>query len=253
VRHLEGELSALARAVDWPATPDLAGPLAARLGRARRPARRRGRLAVAVALAVLAPAATVVAASSSARDAALRWLGLRGVTVERVETLPQLPGLGAGLELGRALSLADATRRAGFPIAVPAALGPPDAVRFASDGGVIRVSLLYRPRPGLPAARQTGVGLLVTELRGRTDRRLLGKLAASGTQISGLEVAGRPALALSGAPHAVAFLDDRGFARTDRLRLAATTLILDREGVLIRLEGALPVAELARIATSLSG
>jgi hypothetical protein len=250
---LEVELSALARAVDWPATPDLAGPVAARLREARRPVRRRARLAVAVALAVLAPTATVLAASSSARDAALRWLGLRGVAVERVGRLPHVPGPGAALELGSAVSLGDAARLAGLPVAVPAALGPPDAVRLASDGGVTRVSLLYRPRRGLPAARQTGLGLLITQFRGRTDRTLLGKLAASGTRISGLVVAGRPALALSGAPHAAAFRDDRGFVRTDRLRLAATTLILDRGGVLIRLEGALPVAELARIAASLSG
>jgi hypothetical protein len=252
VTELERELRLLAQDADWPPTPDLAVAVRARLGERPRPmpAARRRRLVALVAAALLVPAASVLAISSDVRDAALEWLGLRGASIERVPTLPNVPPW-VGIDLGPAVSLQEARRRSGLPVAVPRTLGAPDAVHLVERGGLARVSLVYEPRPGLPQAPQTGVGLLVTELAGRQDRRGLAKLAASGTEVRQLTVAGRRAVALRGAPHAVAFLDGEGELRTERLRLAATTLLVDRDGVLVRLEGDVPVAVLARIAASL--
>ena len=77
---LERSLRALD--VDWPETPDVAGLLAP----APRPARNGVLLAVACAAVVVAIAAAFAVPQS--RSAILRFFHLRGVTVERVETLP---------------------------------------------------------------------------------------------------------------------------------------------------------------------
>jgi hypothetical protein len=84
--------------VEWPETPDVA----ARLELRARPRRRA--LVAAVAVAVLAVAAALAVPQS--RSAILRFFHLRGVTVERVETLPpaeEVPlSAGLGSEVGDA-------------------------------------------------------------------------------------------------------------------------------------------------------
>src|SRR5207249_3599125 len=76
---LERDLRALAAELEWPDTPALA-PL--ELGR------RRNLRPLVLALAVLVLALAVAFAVPPARSAILRFLHLRGVSVERVETLP---------------------------------------------------------------------------------------------------------------------------------------------------------------------
>jgi hypothetical protein len=75
---MEHELRTLR--IDWPPTPDVAGRLELR------PQPRRRALVAAVALAVIALAAAFAVPQS--RSAILRFFHLRGVTVERVDTLP---------------------------------------------------------------------------------------------------------------------------------------------------------------------
>ena len=85
------ERSLRALRVDWPPTPDVSSRLELRA----RPRRRA--LVAAVALAVVALAAALAVPQS--RSAILRFFHLRGVTVERVDTLPpaQEVPLSAGL------------------------------------------------------------------------------------------------------------------------------------------------------------
>src|SRR5262245_27319729 len=87
--ELERALSALAREIDWPETPAFElrlEPAGARAS-ARRPWRRR-RFVLALAAAVVVVAIGVAFAVPPARSAILRFLHLRGVTIERVTTLP---------------------------------------------------------------------------------------------------------------------------------------------------------------------
>jgi hypothetical protein len=264
---LERELRELPTA--WPQTPDLAAAVAPRLvgagvgaapvRRWRLPARGAGASAtplrrwrpLLVAALVVVVALGGAMAVEPARSAILDWLGFGAVRIER--RMPHVaPGrLGAGLRLGQAVSLQRARREAGFPVSVPAALGPPDGVFLdrAAQGGP-RVTLTYGPRPGLPRAGQTGVGLLVTELRGRTSAAIV-KAVGPGTTLRRLEVGGDRAVFLAGDPHGVVFEPTPGVVLYDDDRLAANVLLVDRrDGVLLRLEGRMDRATAIRIAAS---
>jgi hypothetical protein len=257
--ELQRELRELA--VAWPATPDVAAAIEGRLGEAgagparwrRRPAALAPRWRPAVALAlVLVVALGAAMAVEPARSAILDWLGFGAVRIER--RAPNVPPgrLGAGLDLGRAVTLERARAAVDFPVTVPAELGPPDGV-FLDRGaqGGPRVTLTYRPRAGLPRVAATGVGLLVTELRARTSVAIA-KAVGPGTTLERFEVGGDPAVFLSGDPHGVVFEPTPGDLVFDDDRLTADVLLVDRgDGVLLRLEGRMDRATAARIAATM--
>jgi len=165
---LERDLASLAGAVEWPETPDIAGALAGRLEpRAARRRRRPGRRAVAVGLALLAGAAAAVPDVRAAVGDLLRFAG--GERIERVE---EPRGATARLDLGAPVTLADAGRRAGFAIGVPAATRIA-GVRLGGALGDRTVSLLLpggailsqRPARATPfVAKQVGPGVEVRPL-----------------------------------------------------------------------------------------
>ena len=80
---LEQRLQRLGQELEYPPEPDVAPAVLVRLDRRPFPWR-----VVAVALAVLAVAVGAAFAVPQARTTILKWFHLRGVTVERVETLP---------------------------------------------------------------------------------------------------------------------------------------------------------------------
>src|SRR4051812_34267454 len=174
--RLEARLRALAAESDLPpAPPGLASRVAASVRAAPRAARaplaaatrrRRRLLAASVAAALLLPAAAIAAVPGT-RNAVLDWLGLRGVAVRHVPRPPR-PGPPAGLALRTPTRLGEARVR--FTPLVPAALGRPAGVFRASSPPGGRVSLTYRPRPGLRSIAP-GVGALVTEFRGSRTRK----------------------------------------------------------------------------------
>src|SRR5262245_16066447 len=206
--RLAAELAALE--VAWPPTPDIAGAVLARLEAEPAPAPRRKprrfRLAPALAwtaAALIAALGITMAASPSARSAILEWLGLKSVKIERkaptATPQPQRGQLGENLLLGDAVSLDEARRRADFPVRVPSALPPPDAVYFDAPpppGG--RVSFVYRPQPGLTRSPQTGTGLLVTEWRA-TVSPVIAKATGGGAKIERFKVDGKRAYFISGS------------------------------------------------------
>ncbi|MEA2418771.1 MAG: hypothetical protein QOE60_977 [Thermoleophilaceae bacterium] len=257
--ELERRLTRLADDIEWPETPDLAGRVMDRLeaepaeGRpprlrpprlrpARlRPARLRlagpGRTLVLAAVFALLLAGTVFAAVPGVRHAVLDFLGLRGATVERRQTLPTPPPE-RPLDLGTRMTLAEAGDRLGFAPLVPQALGPPDAVyvRRGLPGG--ELSLAYRPRPGLPRARSTRLGALLSEFRGDLAPEYLGKLAGPDTKIERLTVDDNRAIWIEGAPHFLMYRDPGGAIVESSMRIAQNALLLERGRLLIRLEGA---------------
>ena len=89
--------------VQWPATPDLAGPVMTRIAAPPKPNWRKRIVAFLLALVVVGGG--TLAVSPSARSTVLEWLGLKSVKIERTE-----PRIGARLDLGPAIALPEGTR-----------------------------------------------------------------------------------------------------------------------------------------------
>ena len=281
----DAELELELRALDpgWPATPDLATAVlarieseaasgvtdvarptdeqraapgeappgrGARLGAWRRPRR------LALALLLLLGGAFAI---PPARAAILDLLGHRRHAHRAARAgghpAPVVPGaaLGEGLGLGDAVTAAEARRRAGFTPGPPRALGRPDAIFFADsppDGG--RVSYLYRAGPGLPRAAETGAGLLVTVMLAQVSP-FVEKLAGQGTRIERFRDRGDLVVRLSGAPHGVAYAGPGQEPIFEDQRLAGPTLLLERgDGLLVRVEGRVSRARALAVARSVS-
>ena len=212
--ELQAALTRLGRDVEFPPTPDLASAIRGRLERPRawrRPA--------AIALALLVVAIGAVLAVPPARTAILDWLGLRNVSVVRVDELPPARQL-SRLDLGRQLSLAEARRRAPW-LLVPD--DKPDSVYVSNSlpGGT--VTLLW----GTPSHVQ----LLLTEVE------------PVGIGGAGAWFQGR---------HVVMFSDRNGTFHENRGRLAASTLVWQVGDVTLRLEGRISKEEALRIGRTAS-
>jgi hypothetical protein len=240
---MESLLQGLSSELEWPPTPDLRAAVARRTGRRRRPG-----LPILLLAAALAAALVGAAAVQANR-------GLLGASVSRAPSVPspratatvsQPPGVAARLDLGaRYDSLAAAGAAAGFAPPVPAALGPPDEVYFRPQGRI--VTLLYRPRPELPATSDPEVGALVMEAPAALPDPPFVKAVGPGTSVKPVTVNGGPGYWISGAPHAYFFY--RG-GLDDRFRLAGDVLIWNQGELVVRIESSLPQADVMRVAGS---
>jgi hypothetical protein len=228
---LERELRALGADVDWPATPDLAGAVVARLPE-RAPRRRvprlprapRRRLALALAAALLLiPSAAM--ALPGPRHAILDALGLRHVTVER---RPRVPAA-HDPRLGDRTTLAGAARIAGATPLLPTVLRRPDRVYVV--GRIVTV--LYDDEH-----------LLLAQAGGRLHADMLQKIISVDDRIRRVRVAGRAAVWLP-ERHAYQWTDETG-----GLVRSGAALIWERDGRVLRLEGTPSLAEALRVAAS---
>jgi hypothetical protein len=228
--RLERRLTELAGEVEWPPAPELRPGVRAGIARARR--RRVRLLLVAAALAVALAAGATAAAT----------IGLRGVTIQRVPRVaspsPHPSGsLGTRLALGeRYGSVAQAETAAGFRALVPASLGQPDEVYYQRSPGVL--TLVYHPRPGLPATADPEVGALVMEAAASVDSQSFVKMAGPGTSVRPVTVNGGPGFWISGAEHGFFFYGGGG-GRADEFRLAGDVLIWNQAGLAVRVESGL--------------
>ena len=254
--ELERMLAQLGRELDWPESPDLAPGVRARLTeppRRRRPAFAAAGAPRALALALvllLVLAAVTAAAVPAVRDAVLEALGLQGATVELRTTLPTRPPE-RPLDLGRRTTLDAARPSLAFEPLLPSGLGAPDGVyvRRGVPGG--ELSLAYLPRPGLPRARSTRLGLLVSQFRGDLDPNYLGKVVGPQATAEELTLGGEPAIWIEGAPHFFFYRDPDGQVIETELRLAQNVLLVQRGSLLVRLEGAFSRERALRVARSL--
>ena len=250
--ELEHALLDLGRTLELPATPDIAASVSRRLAAAEtvRP-RRLGRRRLVLVFAALVIAVGAAFAVPPARTAILEWLGLRGATVERVFALPDVPAeRGFDVDqLGERMSLAEASERAGFAVAVPSVLGVPDLVYLDESAPGGRVSLVYLPNTKTPTV--TGVGLLLTEFSGELSPELLGKVVAGGTDVEQVALGGAPGLWISGEPHVVFYRDPQHEVREDTARLAGNVLLVERGDLLVRIEAEISKEEALEIAASL--
>ena len=225
--ELEHELLALAAAIDFPATPDLASRVRQRLPDRPQSVWRR-RLALAVAVATIAVGATF--AVPEARTAILHFFGVGEVRIEFVDRLPEVPPT-RPLDLGATIDPVDAP----FPLLRSKLLGKADGVY--NREGVI--TLLY--------GSLQHVHLLVTQIAGSPFNPEIGKkLQAAGTRVLFVPIRGAtgPGVWITGRPHLVLL---PGGAP----RLAADTLIWQRNKLTVRLEGATTLQQAVTIAESL--
>ncbi len=251
--ELERRLTQLGQELDWPPAPDLASGLRERLARPvparRRPAVFRRSLAIALA-ALLVLAGGVVAAVPAARDAVLEFFGHQGATVERRERLAREPAPRPP-DVGEPTTLENARDSLGFEPLVPDVGVSPEGVFVDESVAGGRLSLTYRPRPGLPEARSTGVGLLVDEFRGDLAPEYVGKITGQATRLRHLMIEGERAIWLEGAPHFFFYRSPDGAIMEDQLRLARNVLLLQRGPLLVRLEGAFSRQRAVALARSL--
>jgi len=226
--ELERALVSLGHELEVPEAPDVVAAVRARLEprRGRRTIRAPRRLAVAVALVLLA-ALLATLAIPDARSALFRALHLGGTSIELVDELPEVPAEpDLELTLGQRVTLAEARRAAGFDVLRPEE--QPDAV-YLGDRGT--VWLLY----GTP--ERVRLLLAQTPFHSIDPELLLKKVAATGTQVEPVTVEGAEGAFLSGDPHFLVLLDAQGNPVEDSARLAGNVLLWSDGGIAYRLEG----------------
>lgn len=191
---------ALARLeLDWPETPEF--------DLSRRPARRRWPVAVALAAVI---ALGVAFAVPSARSAILRFLHLRGVSIERVHTLPAAEERSLRASLGTPISHVAAQQLLGRPFALA-------GVRVYRSGSA--VSALVEP------------GLVLTEIRTGPDEMILKKYAGGATQVEAVRLGdGVDGIWIHGGRHVF-------MVPQLAPRYAGNTLLWQRGAITYRLEG----------------
>ena len=127
----------------------------------------------------------------------------------------------------------------------------PDAAYVSAETYGRRLTLVYEPGDGVPESPYTGVGILVSEFVGESDPGFVDKLVAAGATVERVQVGDYPALWIEGGPHVVLFHGDDGRVFEDRGRLAGNTLLVERDEVLVRIEGEIDRARAIEIAESL--
>ena len=236
--ELELALRQLGGLVEFPPEPDLASGVRRRLGEA--PARRWAPRRIAlVALAVLVVAVGAAMVVPSARTAVLEWLGIKGVKVTRVETLPKVSLLN-DFGLGERVSLPEARRRAPWLVEPHLdSLDPPDQIYFSPAVPLGQLSFLW--------GSKTEVQLLMTQAQGEAFAE---KMLGPGTDVEPANVDAHTGIWFTGDPHVFLFRDRRGDIREETARLARNTLLWQHGELTVRLEGELSKGDALEIARS---
>jgi hypothetical protein len=257
--ELEQRLDSIRQAIDWPPTPAIANRIRARIVTPAPAARPwfQSRWALAAAIALVALAALL--AYSPSREAIASWINLH-TTFSRQSVIPTpspRPSgpLGQRLGLGNLTTLVEAQSKVKWRIVLPPSLGQPDEVyvQFPPSGPPEgEVTLVYSARAGFKIAGETGVAVLVTELKGQADSLFFGKIIGNGTTIEQVTVNGHPGYWISGKPHDFFFIDADGNTRDETMRLATNTLLIDDNGTVIRIEGEMTKAQALKLAASLT-
>jgi hypothetical protein len=146
--------------------------------------------------------------------------------------------IGERLFLGTKVTLARAAREVSFPIALPHLPDLPSPQVYTSVAPVGgEVSLVYRAGPGLPAARQTGVGLLLLEFEGTVNPEYIQKIVFEGGHARPVTVNGEPGFWITGG-HQIVMVNRDGEPFDESRRIAGPTLLWQHGDVTLRIEGA---------------
>jgi hypothetical protein len=168
--------------------------------------------------------------------------------------VPSPTPLGATLGVGTPVSLDVARASVTFPVQLPSdpAAGPPDQVYLEPIATGYAVSLVWRPRPGLPEANG-GIGMLLTEFDGYLNPDQFQKVIGPGTSVTPVRIGDGAGYWLHGAQHFfIGPSATSGNWREQQVRLAGDTLLWNIGGQTYRLEAAVPLSDAIRIAESLA-
>ena len=250
---LESALRSVAGDVAYPETPAIASRVGEHLRRspveASRPSRPRWQLVFAAAGFVALVLAATMVISPSARRAVAGWLGVDGIRITFDEKAKP-PPVTNDLYLGTRVSAREAEAATTFDVAIPQALGEPDAyylMRYIEGG---EVSLLWRPTAELPESAHTGVGAVLTQFLGDAAPETLKKGMKPGTTVTSVAVDGSQGFFIEGAPHLIARAPS-GEERVLSPRLAGNTLLWDAGRVTYRLEAEVDLERALEVAASL--
>jgi Domain of unknown function (DUF4367) len=223
---LERDLAALAAFVDVPEERDLVPAIRARLRQQRE--RRHvvpWRRAVGIAALVLVVGVAATMAVPDARTAVLRFLGIKGASVIRVDELP--PTATSPPKFGESVGIAEAERVVGFrPLLVDGR--SPDDVRI--DRFSPYYIVLHYGEPG--------VRLRLTEMVGG----VIEKYARADQPVERVEVDGQPGIWVEGR-HVVS--EPFGLPR-----LSGNVILWEQDGLTLRLEGRFTKDEALELARS---
>lgn len=266
---LDQALADLGREVVFPPTPDLAGQVADALRREgwrpvpvrTVPIWRRGWLVAAALLLLLALGLLLF---PEARTAIANRLGLSGVEIHWLEDDPTpvpVPDV-SSLGLGRPVTLAEARAAVPFAVAMPTlpALASPPGVYLLGADDTAMVSFVYPSAVDMPETDVQGVGALLTQFSGSTNRNFIRKGlfsddGDSATSIETVTIAGHAGYWIAGAPHTF-FLACNEVeveeCREERYRLAGNVLLWEGDGVVFRLESGLSKERSLAVAASIS-
>jgi hypothetical protein len=235
MNELERRLADLGAQIGFPAEPNVAAAVVARLEeRPRRPFPWRR---VAFALAVVVVAIGAAFAVPQARTTILRWFHLRGVTVERVETLPPAVERSQAGGLGRPYSRSVAEGVVGFRLALPPfEHGRPRRV-YVRDAQLASVIV-----------RAHGRSVLLSEFRSG-DPEFLRKSVGSETRVEPVRVDGSPGLWIEGATHALIY--PGGSAGPETILIHGNVLLWVHGRLTLRLEAQLDKGEALRLARAI--
>jgi hypothetical protein len=230
--ELERDLREIGRQLAWPGEPDLVPRVQARLA-APSPARRLGlprRRVLVLAFAVLVVAVGAAFAVAPARTAILRFFHIGNETIERVPTLPSAQRRSPVAGLAGPMSLAQATKLAGFQPVLP----PKHGKLYAHDGIV---------------ATYLGPRTVLTEATG--DLIFTKKVISPGSRVEPVTVNGHDGLWISGAQHVLMYLDSTSRMHRTVVRIAGNVLVWAQGSVTLRIEGPRTRAEAFRFASSI--
>jgi hypothetical protein len=158
---------------------------------------------------------------------------------------------GDALGLGQRVAPEQLDQATSFHVLRPAdaAVGPPD-VAYVDATRANQASLVWSPRPGLPATLEPGVGLLLMQFDGRLDNGFIGKAVGTGTTVEPVRVNGREGYWVSGEPHFFFYTARNGQFVDDSRRWVGDALLWSDGIYTYRLETSLGRDAAIRIAQS---
>jgi hypothetical protein len=233
LQPVEAALADLARAIEWPPTPPLAESVADAIrarqlgGRGWRPARRGLVLGILAALLIAGLAAAIGYAVG----------GIRILSYGEPPGTPLPPEVVAQRGLGERVTLDEARDQLdGLLVPTDPALGQPDHVYY--DARTDAVALAWAARLGLPADPKTGLGIVVTQFRADIGPETFEKLLNEGAVVEQVVVDATTGYWIEGGQHLFYFRDADGNVVDSTIRLVGTTLMWERDGYTVRIEGA---------------
>lgn len=233
--------------VDWAATPDLAPRVIARISSDRVP--RVVRLPLSRSKRILLIAAATVLLLAGAAVAAKIIIDLGAVVVEVTPNRPGLLPSPSVAPTGEPITLQQASALLGEDVSLPPELGTPDRVWadevFTDAGEVPRVTLAWRARPGLPQIQGARYGAVIQVFEG--DANQASKELFEDTGVLRFETVEGVDYYWTRGTHLLQLLTGEGVVY---VRVEGNVLLWREGSHTMRLETALPKAEVLRIVSS---